>query len=206
MDRPAAGRESSGHQTRWAASCMVQRAPLFDKPDRCSMAFASTCLHSFLGPYKCYCVIASLHCVVVLHSFRCLLSLQPMPLHAINPSLAAPFLTSLPATHLCSEAADQTNAMDSHTANRTPRAESATAEGNNPCPRAEASGPQQFSVSHTGHLLSHASLNVGGPEITPNRLCHLFSGFLTLPHTLCLQEFKPTSAHHTRDYERVALH
>ena len=131
-----------------------------------------------------------------------------MPLHAINPSLAAPPppLTSPPATHLCSEAAAQTNAMDSHTANCTPRAEGATQEGNNPCPRAQASRPQQFSVFPTGHLLSHASLNVGGPEITPNRLCHLLSGFSTLPHTLCLKEFKPTSAHHSKDYERVALH
>ena len=206
VDRPTAGRESSRHQTRLTASCMVQRASLFDNPDRCSMAFASACLLSFLGLYKRYCAIASLHCVVVLHSFRCLLSLQPMPLHAINPPLPTPPLTSPPATHLCSETAAQTNAMDSHTANRTPRAESATPKGNTPCPRAYASGPQQFSVSSTGDLLSHASLNVGGPEITPNRLYHLLSGFPTLPHTLCLQEFKPTSAHHPRDYERVALH
>ena len=206
VDRPAAGRESSRHQTKWTASCMVQRAPLFDNQDRCSMAFASACLLSFLGLYKRYCAIASLHCVVVLHSFRCLLSLQPMPLHASNPPLATPPLTSPPATHLCSETAAQTNAMDSHTANRSPRAESATPEGNTPCPRAQASGPQQFSVSPTGDLLSHASLNVGGPEITPNRLCHLLSGFPTLPRTLCLQEFKPTSAHHSKDYERVALH
>ena len=112
VDRPAAGRASSRHETRWAASCMVQRAPLFDNPDRCSMAFASACLLSFLGLYKRYCAIASLHCVMVLHSLRCLLSLQPMLLHAINPSLAAPPLTSPPATHLCSEAAAQTNAMD----------------------------------------------------------------------------------------------
>ena len=117
-----------------------------------------------------------------------------------------PPLTSPPATHLCSEAAAQTNAMDSHTANRTPRADSATPEGNSPCPRAQASGPQQFSVFPTGDLLSHAPFNVGGPEITPNRLCHLLSGFPTLPHTLCLQEFKPASAHHSKDYEQLALH
>ena len=117
-----------------------------------------------------------------------------------------PPLTSPTATHLCSEAAAQTNAMDSHTANRTPRADSATPAGSNPCPRAQASGPKQFSVSPTGDWLSHASLNVGGPEITPNRLCHLLSGFPTLPHTPCLQEFKPTSADHSKDYERVALH
>ena len=143
---------------------------------------------------------------MVLHSFRCLLSLQPMPLHAINPPLAIPSLTSPPATHLCSETAARINAMDSHTANRIPRAESATPEGNNPCPIAQASGPEQFTVSPTGDLLSHASLNVGGPESKPNRMCHLLSGFPTLPHTPCLQEFKPTSAHHSKDYERVALH
>ena len=165
------------------------------------MAFASACLLSFLSLYKRYCAIASLHCVMVLHSVWCLLSLQPMPLHAINPSLAALPLTSPPATHLCSEAAPQTNAMDSHTANRTPRADSATPEGNNPCPRAQAGGPKQFFVSPTGDLLSHASLNVRGPEITPNRLCHLLCGFPILPHTLCLQEFKPTSVHHSKDYE-----
>ena len=49
VDRPAAGRESCHHQTRWTVSCMVQRAPLFDNPDRCSKAFASACLLSFLG-------------------------------------------------------------------------------------------------------------------------------------------------------------
>ena len=175
VDRPAAGRESSRHQTSLAVSCLVQRAPLFDDPDRCSMAFASAYVLSFLGLYKRYCAIASFHCVMVLQSFGCLLSLQPMPLHAINPSLAAPPLTSPPATHLCSEAAAQTNAMDSHTANRTPHADTATPEGNNPCRRAQASGPQQFSVSPTGDSLSHASLKVGGPEITPNRLSHLLS-------------------------------
>ena len=52
----------------------------------------------------------------------------------------------------------------------------------------------------------HASLNVGGPDITPNRFCHLLSGFQPLPHTICLQEFKPSPIAHIRDFERVALH
>ena len=62
VDRSAAGPESSRHQTRWAASCMVQGTPLLDDPDRCSMAFASACLLSFLGLYKRYCAIGSLSC------------------------------------------------------------------------------------------------------------------------------------------------
>ena len=52
----------------------------------------------------------------------------------------------------------------------------------------------------------HASLNVGGPDITPNRFCHLLSGFQPPPHTICLQEFKPSPTAHIRDFERVALH
>ena len=58
----------------------------------------------------------------------------------------------------------------------------------------------------TAASLDFTSLNVGGPEITPNRLCHLLSGFPTSPHVLCLQEFKPTASHHITHYQRVALH
>ena len=45
----------------------------------------------------------------------------------------------------------------------------------------------------------NASLNIGGPEITPNMLCHLLSGFPAAPHTISLQEFKPSSSYHIRD-------
>ena len=52
--------------------------------------------------------------------------------------------------------------------------------------------------------LSFGTLNVGGTEITPNRLCHLLSGFRPLPHALALQEYRPCSTSHPTDHERVA--
>ena len=69
----------------------------------------------------------------------------------------------------------------------------------------DATTPPLFRAPPTGDSLAHASLNVGGPEITPNRLCHLLNGFTTAPHTISLQEFKPTTKHHIKEYERVAM-
>ena len=56
----------------------------------------------------------------------------------------------------------------------------------------------------TYDTLSFASLNVGGVEITPNRLCHILTGFSCLPHTLSLQEFHPSALSHITDHCRVA--
>ena len=82
--------------------------------------------------------------------------------------------------------------------------------GTSPAPTQTASPPQQpdtgHVVSRNGSVLMHASLNVGGPDITPNRFCNLLSGFQPLPHTICIQEFKPSASAHIRDFERVALH
>ena len=61
-------------------------------------------------------------------------------------------------------------------------------------------------VSRTGSALMHASLSVGGPDINPNRFCHLLSGFQPLRHTIWLQEFKPSPTAHIRDFEQVAPH
>ena len=52
--------------------------------------------------------------------------------------------------------------------------------------------------------LSFGTLNVGGTEKTPNRLCHLLSGFRPLPHALALQEYRPCSTSYPTDHERVA--
>ena len=56
----------------------------------------------------------------------------------------------------------------------------------------------------TYDTLSFASFNVGGVEIMPNRLCHILTGFSTLPHTLSLQEFRPSALSHITDYCTVA--
>ena len=59
-------------------------------------------------------------------------------------------------------------------------------------------------VKQTYPTLTFAQLNVGGMEITPNRLCHILSGFLPQPHTISLQEFRPSSTSHIRQHQRVA--
>ena len=69
----------------------------------------------------------------------------------------------------------------------------------------DATTPPPFRAPPTGDSLAHMSLNVGGPEITPKRLCHLLNGFTTAPHTIGLQDFKPTTKHHIKEYERVAI-
>ena len=74
--------------------------------------------------------------------------------------------------------------------------------GSNPPPMA----PQNFHVARTGDVLTHASYNLGGPEISPHTLCHALAAFDPLPHTISLQEFKPASSYHVRDFKRVALH
>ena len=56
----------------------------------------------------------------------------------------------------------------------------------------------------TYDTLSFASLNVGGVEITLNRLCHILTGSSPLPHTLSLQEFCPSALLHITDHCRVA--
>ena len=69
----------------------------------------------------------------------------------------------------------------------------------------DATTPSPFRAPPTGDSLAHASLTVGGPEITPNKLCHLLNGFTTAPHIISLQEFKPTTKHHIKVYERVSM-
>ena len=84
-----------------------------------------------------------------------------------------------------------------------PQADTLTpAAGSNPRPMA----PQNFHVARTGDVLTHASYNLGGPETTPNRLCHALAASNPLPHTISLQEFKSASSYHVPDFERVALH
>ena len=72
---------------------------------------------------------------------------------------------------------------------------------------------QPLGTPHTPHArtltydtLTFGSLNVGGVEVTPNRLCHILSGFTPLPHTLSLHEFRPSSTSTLRDHERVAMY
>ena len=72
---------------------------------------------------------------------------------------------------------------------------------------------QPLDTPHSPHArtltydtLTFGSLNVGGVEVTPNRLCHILSGFTPLPHTLSLQEFRPSSTSTLRDHERVAMY
>ena len=48
------------------------------------------------------------------------------------------------------------------------------------------------------------ALNVGGVEITPNRLCHLLAGFRKMPHTISLSEFRRTTGCHLQDHASVA--
>ena len=69
----------------------------------------------------------------------------------------------------------------------------------------DATTPPPFRAPPTCDTLAHLFLNVGGPEISPNRLCHLLNGFATAPHTISLQEFRPTAKHHIREHERVAM-
>ena len=69
----------------------------------------------------------------------------------------------------------------------------------------DATTPPPFRAPPTGDTLAQAFSNVGGPEISPNRLCHLLNGFATAPHTISLQEFKPTAKHHIKEHERVAM-
>ena len=76
------------------------------------------------------------------------------------------------------------------------------AAGSNPRPMA----PQNFHVARTGDVLTQALYNLGGPQITLNTLCHALAAFDPLPVTISLQEFKPASSYHVRDFDRVALH
>ena len=69
----------------------------------------------------------------------------------------------------------------------------------------DATSPPRFRAPPTEDTLAHLSFNVVGPEITPNRLCHLLNGFATAPYTISLQEFKPTAKHHIKEYARVAM-
>ena len=56
-----------------------------------------------------------------------------------------------------------------------------------------------------GMCSTRAWYNLGGPEITPNRLCHALDAFDPLPDTISLQEFKPVSSYHVCYFERVGL-
>ena len=89
----------------------------------------------------------------------------------------------------------------------TPQLTSVIPESTEPPIGAQPSPPITHAQRTLMHdTLTHGSLNVGGVEITPNRLCHLLSGFQPLPHTLALQEFKPCSSSSIRDHERVAMY
>ena len=52
--------------------------------------------------------------------------------------------------------------------------------------------------------LTFSSLNVGGVEITPNRLCHLLGGYGQLSHTFYLQVYRSSLLSTARDHERIA--
>ena len=59
--------------------------------------------------------------------------------------------------------------------------------------------------TNTYNALTIGSLNVGGVESTPKCFRHLLWGFKPLPHSLSLQEFRPSSTSSLRDHERVAM-
>ena len=48
----------------------------------------------------------------------------------------------------------------------------------------------------THDTLTFGALNVGGVEITPNRLCHLLAGFGKMPHSISPSEFRPSTGSH----------
>ena len=148
-------------------------------------------------------LIVSVSCTIMYLAYLA----SPSPLHppqlkppATTVSSAMPDASSCMVPHQVSHASPPPPARV--TSDPT-RADTVTpTAGSNPRPMA----PQNFHVARTGDVLIHASYNLGGPEITPNRLCHALAAFDPLPHTISLQEFKPAASYHVRDFERVALH
>ena len=65
-----------------------------------------------------------------------------------------------------------------------------------PTPPNDAPTPTHARRSAMYDTLTFASLNVGGVEL---------HGFRLLPHTLSLQEFRPSSSSHITDHKRVAM-
>ena len=148
-------------------------------------------------------LIVSVTCTIMyLASLASLSPLHPPPLKlpATTVSSAMPAASSCMVPHRVPHASPPPSAS---VTSDPPRANTVThTAGSNPRPMA----PQNLYVARTGDVLTHASYNPGGQEITPNRLCHALAAFDPLSHTISLQEFKPASSYHVRDVERVALH
>ena len=199
------------------------QAPCLDSLAYGSNAFEFACLLSFLALYKRLYVVSSVHCAVALHSACRLFSLRsvPPPAHTLLLNAPQPMDTThtmLNTLHL--SAIHTIHYLVLTACNilfflawfpmvfaslRTLRTAAydvpgpATGRPLPPDPTAGARVP-------THDTLTYSSLNVGGVEITPNRLCHLLGGYGTLPHVLSLQEYRPSSLSTTRDHMRVALY
>ena len=149
------------------------------------------------------CVMVPVSCTIMYLAYLASLSplhpLQPKP-PAITVSSAMPDASSFIVPHQVSHASPP---LPASVTSDPPQADTVTpAAWSNPRPMA----PQNFRVARTGDVLTRASYNMGGPEITLNRLCHALAAFDHLPDTISLQEFQPASSYHVHDFERVALH
>ena len=202
---------------------MSAQAPCLDSLTYGSNAFEFACLLSFLALYKRLYVVSSVHCAVALHSACRLFSLRsvPPPAHTLLLNAPQPMDTTHTMLNILRLSAIHTIHNLVLTACnilfflawlpmvfaslRTRRTAAydvpgpATGRPLPPDPTAGARVP-------THDTLTYSSLNVGGVEITPNRLCHLLGGYGTLPHVLSLQEYRPSSLSTTRDHVRVALY
>ena len=193
-----------------------------------SNAFEFAFLLSFLALYKRLYVVSSVHSAVALHSASRLFSLPSVPPRAHTLLLDAPH-PPVPMAKVTTHTILNTLHLSGiHTINylvltacnfffflawfpmvfaslRTRR----TAAYDVPGPatgRPLPPNPTAGACVPTHDTLTYSSLNVGGVEITPNRLCHLLGGYGTLPHVLSLQEYGLSSLSTTRDHERVALY
>ena len=199
------------------------QAPCLDSLAYGSNAFEFACLLSFLALYKRLYVVSSVHCAVALHSACRLFSLRSVPPPAPTLLLNAPqpmdtTHTMLNTLHL--SAIHTVHYLVLTACNilfflawfpmvfaslRTRRTAAYDVPGpatGRPLPRDPTAGARV----PTHDTLTYSSLNVGGVEITPDRLCHLLGGYGTLPHVLSLQEYRPSSLSTTRDHVRVALY
>ena len=148
-------------------------------------------------------LILSVSCTIMyLAHLVSLFPLQPPQLKppATTVSSAMPDASSCMVLHQVSHASPPPPAS---VTSDPPMADTVTpSAGSNPRPMTL----QNFHVARTGDVLNHASYNLGGPETTPNILCHALAAFDPLPNTISLGEFKPASSYHVRDFARVALH
>ena len=190
-------------------------------------AFEFACLLSFLAPDKCLSMVSSVHCAVALHSACRLFSLRSVPprahtlvLDTPEPPVLTPNVTThtiLTTLHLSAIHTIIYLLLTARnilfflawfpmvfTSLRTRRAAAYDVPGPVTCPLQ----PDPTAGAHvpTHDTLNYSSLNVGGVEITPNRLCHLLGGYGTFPHVLSLHEYRPCSLSTNSDHERVALY